>query len=306
MVRLAPFVFLGGTMTEAQASILANLCNQFGVLLKYEIHGVQHEFTLNVRKLSPTAVVFERNKDHISNNSYCLIPIQIAANIKGVGKKLFDDKDYTYPNVKRKQVLTRNDYERTEFGKYLRIESLDKIEKRKAALESMMREVASRGLSNKYEEYYRSTFIIAFDYFSGGMKEFQKLTEKINGSLSLFWSEVKSLYDELNELEIEFRKLNSKDRFTLQHLARLKRKSNLPALQSALKMKHIPKTKDDYLRELTIKFFKTGFHPQSFTNRLWAPKYSEICNFESVNKYIFAFDKDINKIFNSMASVHKY
>ncbi len=283
-------------MTENSASFLAEVCNKFGVLVQYEINGIQHEFKFDTKKLSPTNVVYEKNIDHISGATYNLLPTNIASQIKSIGRKLFDPKVYYSKAHKTNNNLTMDDYVRTEFGKYLRIDSINKFKDRIREIESEMKAKADELISNRYAEYYRSSFVTAYQYFSGGMEEFRELSKKYSESLPLFWHEVKIINDELQKLEIEFQSLNPKRSISLQYLARYCRKQNLPALQASLKLKHVPQSKGEYLNGLSVAYLLVGFHPRSFINKAWKDKYKSINSYDRTIKYLFSVEEKMKDI----------
>ena len=272
-------------MNLNQSKTIASKCNRYGVLVHYEVYGVQHEFQLSMKRLSPTSVVYKRNKVHIKDTKYVLLPPEIATQIKNVGKNLFDEKYYEDKRESSK-MLTGYDYSKTRFGRYLRIESLDKFIDLTKRLTNRMNHIADAAIMHAYDSYYRNSFLIAFEYFAGDMREVRELMEKYSGEFNLFWGEIAELNAELKRIQEQFDKANPNTKFTFSDLSKFSKKENLPGLQTAYKLRNVPQNKQDYLDSLGISYILSGFHTESFCNRKWTKEMSNICSFDTVKKYL--------------------
>jgi hypothetical protein len=89
-------------MNSEQSEILASRLNQSGVLVRYEVNGVQHEFILNIKDLLPTSPIFTKNRENIRDTEYTLLPGRMAAPIKSEGKRLFDPEYARVNDISKK------------------------------------------------------------------------------------------------------------------------------------------------------------------------------------------------------------
>jgi hypothetical protein len=113
-------------MEAAQAELLAKALNEIGLLLYVEVNGTQHRFRLRINELSPASVVYKKNRDHIEDTEYTLVPIASAESLKNIGRKLYDSSlSLCYDD--QMHELTGFDYVNTEFGRYVSRDSLDKL-----------------------------------------------------------------------------------------------------------------------------------------------------------------------------------
>jgi hypothetical protein len=273
-------------MNESQAEALAKSLNRVGVLLYVEVNGTQHRFKLRINELSPASVVYQRNREHIEDTEYTLLPTAAGESIKNIGKKLFDP-GLQFALDDRDHELTGADYVATDFGRYFSIDSLWKYEQVQKNLRTEMRERADAlvGAEN-YRQYYRDAFVRAYHFFSADMDEFRNQLKTMEGELHLFWEEVAKIYNQLAEFERNFTRRQSSRTMRIGDL-------DAPDLKAAYKLRHVPRTYEEYREDLRLSETITGFHILCFKKWAWRDDFWEIKDFRSARSLFLAEEHQV-------------
>ncbi len=266
-------------MNPDQSKYLAERLNEFGVLVYSEVNGIQHQFKLSLKELSPTSVVYQRNAANIADTEYTLIPIEKGRAIYNIGKKIFESGLRNITN-EFKDKMSAFDYTGTKYGRYVALKSLPKMRKIANELKTIMWNKADETIKTEYTKYYKETFVFAYRFYSFEMKEFRDQLKILEGQDDLFWEEVKNIYEDLQKIEEDIKKYFPKRKLSMADLER-------PDVKTAHKLRDVPQTYEQYRGSIGVNFIYTGLHPLSFINHDWKEQYWTIQDFEGARDLLF-------------------
>ena len=266
-------------MERTQAEQLAGVLNECGVLVDAQVNGTQHRFKLRIEELSPASVIFRENKEHIEDTEYTLIPVSAAESIHGIGKRLFNPAGSFWEET-RECVLGACDFVSTEFGRFVALSALPKLRDLAERLTREMQRKADEIVRPDYEAHYRGAFCRALRFFSVGMADFRRDIRVMEGDLHLFWEQVEQIYSDLEEIEEQLSTRTYTRRLRLGDLER-------PDLRTALKLRAIPRSYDEFRAGLGISILYRGFHPLSFKGWTWRKEFESMTDFESARRIVF-------------------